>query len=280
MGKIKEQEIADIIEEIKQLQKEAEARIKKIEPIIVYQMGKVASSTIVKTLREAGYTNLFQPHRILAENIAKYEKKADKSNEYYIRVDEEGKFIDRYNLVNGAKIITLVREPIERNFSAFFQNYKMMTGDEFQNSKASTDKMIEKFIHNYPHETPIRWFEDEFNKVLGIDIYDYPFDHKKGYSIIDANGISILAMQSEINDETKNQALQLFLGNSSIHISRANESSKKDYSEAYRKFKKEIVLPASYIEEMYDSNYSKYFYSPEEIEIFRQKWSKNTKGAQ
>ncbi len=274
MDETNKRDVAEIIGQLKSSQKELQSKMEKMLPVIVYQMGKVASSTIVKTLRESGYSNLFQPHRILAENIAKYEQKADKNNEYYIRVDEEGKTIDRYNLLKGSKIITLVREPIERNFSAFFQNYKMMTGDAFQDSNDSIEEMIGHFLKNYPHETPIRWFEDEFNKVLGINLYDYPFDHEKGYSIINVNDTSILAMQSEISDKAKEEALQLFLGDSDIHIARANESSQKAYNDAYKKFKKEIVLPERYISEMYDSDYARYFYAAEEIESFKQKWSK------
>ena len=34
-----------------------------------------------------------------------------------------------------AKFITIVREPVSRNFSAFFQNFKRFTGSDFKESK-------------------------------------------------------------------------------------------------------------------------------------------------
>ncbi len=243
-------------------------------PVIIYQMGKVASSSIAKTLKNFAYKNIYQPHRILPDNILAYKYKADQSNEYSILEDEEGELISKYKLLNGAKVITLVREPIERNFSAFFQNYKMMTGEEFQDSKQNIDEMIDNFLKNYPHEIPIRWYEDEFNPVMGISIYDYPFDTQKGYSVIDLDETSILVMRSELDDLGKEKALQSFLNDDTIKIVNANQSDNKSYSEAYRSFKSKIVLPESYIDKMYQSEYTKHFYATEEIEVFKQKWNR------
>jgi hypothetical protein len=267
----------DDIQQIRKNQQVLNGTIIKMLPVIVYQMGKVASSTIIKTLHESGHHNLFQPHRILAENIAKYELKADKNGMYSIRVDEEGRLVDKYNLLKHAKIITLTREPIERNFSAFFENYRMMTGNAFEDSSHSTKEMIEMFLKNYPHDTPLEWFDEEFNKTMEIDIYDFPFNRERGYSIIDLEGSSVLIMQSEVDDATKEEALRLFLKNDKISIAHANKSSNKAYNEAYRSFKKKIVLPQDYIEKMYNAKYTKHFYSESEIEKFKQRWGSGSR---
>lgn len=78
-------------------------------PILIYQMGKVASRTIYKSLLYTPGMQVFHVHRI----------GKDVHPNLYERVARFG---------HPAKIITLVREPISRNISDFFQHLDQYCG--------------------------------------------------------------------------------------------------------------------------------------------------------
>ena len=107
------------------------------KPVLVYQMGKVASSSVYLSLEKTTDFDVFHVHRLNPENIAKVRE------EHVQRGDSppnEKKGLYLYeNLIRTrkthTKIISLVREPIARNISAFFQNLQL-----FERVKKSTQE--------------------------------------------------------------------------------------------------------------------------------------------
>ena len=53
-----------------------------------------------------------------------------------------------------------------------------------------------------------------------------------------------------------------------------NVGSEKIYAPLYSAFKRTIRLPDSYIDMMYNAKYTRYFFTGEEIEGFREKWKR------
>ncbi|CCQ70869.1 Capsular polysaccharide synthesis enzyme CpsE [Crocosphaera watsonii WH 0402] len=70
-------------------------------------------------------------------------------------------------------------------------------------------------------------------------------------------------------------AFSEFLGIDNFRLSNKNQAKQKTYFEVYSDFLNSIVLPQSYIDKMYSSKYMKHFYSQNEIDKFREKWSKH-----
>ena len=91
-------------------------------PILIYQMGKVGSSSIYFSLKSL-YSNTYHVHtlnsKILANLKAQYNVKDRGLPGHWSASDM---ILSNNLLAEPLKIITLVREPINRNFSAFFEN--------------------------------------------------------------------------------------------------------------------------------------------------------------
>ena len=93
------------------------------EPVLVWQMGKVGSSTIVNSLHQARFDGaVFHVHVLSGALIGR--------GELFKKAVRQGTVAYLYNvalreLLCGGnrrwKIISLVREPVGRNISAFFQ---------------------------------------------------------------------------------------------------------------------------------------------------------------
>ena len=110
--------------------------------------------------------------------------------------------------------------------------------------------------------------------MLGIDVYENPFPHDKGYLRIDSAPYEILLMRHDLNDRLKEQCLAELIGVSSVTLAPKNVGSQKPYSSVYREFLNRIELPENYVYGLLDSKYARHFYSPEERERFSSKWLK------
>jgi len=94
--------------------------------IIVYQMGKVGSRSVFESLKESGVKPIFHVHRMIPSNIERVKNGYRKRNVTPLN-ERIGPIL--YNKIlkskRKAKIITLIREPLGRNISAFFQNLQI-----------------------------------------------------------------------------------------------------------------------------------------------------------
>ncbi|MCB0214403.1 MAG: hypothetical protein KDJ52_34000 [Anaerolineae bacterium] len=57
---------------------------------------------------------------------------------------------------------------------------------------------------------------------------------------------------------------------------KANCSSEKIYHSIYQEFINSLVLPKPYLDHIYDSKYTRHFYTTDEICAFSAKWSTNS----
>lgn len=249
-------------------------------PVLVYTMGKVGSSSIAQSLSQQFLSQkthpVFQIHRMNPEHIQAVR------SEYLRHHHKPPKDDIGLALYHGvikqcrpAKIITLVRDPIHRNISAFFQNFGRFTGVNYQQSSLSTEALIEGFLANYNHTIPLTWFDQEIKAVLGFDVYQYPFSQAQGCLQHTHKNFEILILKSEIEDRVKEQAIQNFLGLKAFQLQRYNVAQTKAYSQTYQAFLQTIQLPDSYLEAMYQAPYTQHFYSAAEITKMRQKWGAN-----
>ena len=129
-------------------------------PIVVYQMGKVGSSSVTESLKLAGVNHVFHVHRMNPDNIQRVRKEYLDNNQRPL--DEKvGERLCRSIVERRrkAKFITLVREPISRNISAFFQNFMRFTGAEYDDADYTIEELVEIFIRDYKHSVPSTWFD-------------------------------------------------------------------------------------------------------------------------
>jgi len=108
--------------------------------------------------------------------------------------------------------------------------------------------------------------------VFQFDIFSVPFDTKNGYQIYSSKLSDILVIRLEDLTTCCENAMHDFLGIQSFSLSNDNTGQKKWYAEIYRQTLKEFKIPKLYLDQIYNSRFSKHFYSCEELQRFKMKW--------
>lgn len=136
---------------------------------VVYTMGKVGSTSLSTAIRHAGLP-CHDIHTLDLERLKAMAKQCleeDRLPPPHV-CDSLGWIEHGLLDTRRCTYITAVRDPVERNLSAFFQN--LPEGDH------SPARLFDRFLETYPHDLPVTWFEDEFRRFLDIDVPALPFD--------------------------------------------------------------------------------------------------------
>jgi hypothetical protein len=260
-------------------------------------MGKVGSKTVLNSLNTANmdipihHIHSFEKNRLDdAEKLLKLEFQVDHNPrttlwDSYFYLNKLNQLQESKNL----KIITLVRDPIARNVSHFFQwpnmiiqkkNDKYYVESPVYNYKEILDKdsegiLISIFLNKMnDHTSILEWFDSELKKFFNIDVYETEFPKDRGYKIYTRGNVSVLLIKLEKLNNIAEIAFREFLGVDVSKLKNQNLGENKEYSSVYKRFKECAKLPESYLDLMYKSKFALHFYSNEEIRSFRKNWSK------
>ncbi len=206
--------------------------------VILYQMGKVGSSSIQKALEERGFY-VIHLHTL----------KLKKSRLFYYErswIDIAKRFITALiirvmiQFRKSVKIITVLRDPLERNKSAVFQNLDCHL-HKLNNRKGqiTIDEELFSMLEDRRFiEASLNWFDEELNKYFGIDVFDYL---EKGfpYNIIHERKYSVLILNFEKLNESAD-IIGSFL-ETDIELSFTNSSSQKWYKHLYNEVKEKYI---------------------------------------
>lgn len=251
--------------------------------ILIYQMGKVGSKTITRSLKGLNLNMMiYQTHCLDYGNIARLWKEQTRFfdrpiKSHLVRSKALRKTIDREGFDRRKwMVITLVREPIAVITSWFFQGISIYVPN-FESrclqGTLTSEELIDIFFNDFPgHDWPLIWLDSEVKKFLEIDVFSREFPKGKGYSIFEGSYADLLLLKLERLDICGNQAMKDFLGIESFVLKNANVGKKKYYSTAYLSFRKTIVFPDDYLEAVYSHKYSKHFYGADEINRFKAQW--------
>jgi len=258
-------------------------------PIVVYQMGKVGSSTVVTSLKALSLDRpIYHIHTLTEEGIADGEKIYEDIYRGRPRKFSRMSHLlaSRYlrkELAKGVtggkwKVITLVREPITRNVSDFFQLLDWWLPGfttRYKARGARIDEAIAVFLEKYRyHNEPLTWLDIELKQACDVDVFVKEFPKAKGYDIYNGKQVEVLLLKLEQLDQCASEAVREFLGVKHFRLIKANVSDEKEYGTAYKDFVNALVLPEAYLTKMYNSKYARHFYSDEELDRFRWKWCK------
>ena len=247
----------------------------RYETVLIWQPGKVGSSSIARSLEEARihYIHL---HCLAFGNWLRPEI----HNSYGIQQYWQKKPIEKLNLFNSEKIkvISLVRDPVGRGVADYFEGL----GTEYIKYD-ETDFNIYQHINDFlVKETEVgeygyifEWFNQEIKEFLGIDIYKYDFNRKKGYQIIRENNVEILLIKLERLNDCED-ILGRFLELGEFKLLGENIGADKLYKFVYEEVKKTLKIPECVINFYYKNNKAMdHFYTEEEKLRFINKWSRN-----
>lgn len=251
------------------------------ETIWVLQPGKTASSSLAARLREAnlpyiGGHLLEYPEYLIGEE----------HRNIWERCIQERK--------DTMKVIVAVREPLSRDYSAFWQAFTegaersllmpILNGDfeymyhdflDFIMKGSTYAKEKLGFSMPYVWRDQFRWFDEQIKTYLDIDVFQYPFDKEKGYTIIKKEKIEIFLFKVEKMEDILEE-ISGFAGAIKMPKTNKNVAKQKWYSLAYSQFRREIQLPIEYVNHYYQGNPRvDYFYTQKEKDDFLKRWEKN-----
>lgn len=270
-------------------------------PVIVYTVGKVGSSSVAATLDAAlDGRGVAHVHWLRSENLQADEAQYRRRARAYWGTRKMSRFMPRYvwlgqqvgDAIRSAPpgtvwdVVTLVRDPVARNVSSFFQDLELMFDfwpAQELNARPVDEvaaRLVEMFLDAYVEGKsplglggdPLTWFDAELKPVFGVDVFATPFPLSRGYEIYGGPNSRVLLVRLEDLDRVAKPALREFLGTSAANVMQRNDASDKVYAEVYRRFKRLLKFPSEYLDRLYSSRYCKHFYSQGELASFRSRW--------
>jgi Putative capsular polysaccharide synthesis protein len=238
--------------------------------ILVYTMGKVGSSTIHSSLkRRLPETDIFHVHFLSEFWLKKRLPSLDIHFHQNIKIGNDILGYIREHSSRRLKVITLVREPIIRDISGIFENWKAHFGE----AVAVSEDLLQAKMDSHSHEYTLTWFDTEFRNFLDFDIYAVPFDKERGFTIYKSSRADILCLRLEDLSRVYKEAFKAFLNLEGLDLIDRNKSADKDRKSLYRDVTKSYKVDKAKLEEVYSSRYVTHFYTAPEIAMFIKKWS-------
>jgi hypothetical protein len=285
--------VVSIIGEDRYMKQRAARQIARGKPLLlVHTMGKVGSTSVAASLKSRGIKRsmtMYQPHFLSEEGIdfaeklaisraGSWEKLTRKGRAGYLRNRLLNQELRRLRQTGGrVKVITMVRDPLATNLSGLFHNYRWWPAElKAQCDPPTADCLaaVERyFLDHYTHDVPDTWFDMEVMSLYGVDVFAETFDPERGYAIYRNDFADVLLIKLEKLNACAADAMRDFLGIEDFRLEETNVAEDKEYAAIYQAFRKQIALPDSYLDRMYNSRVARRFYSPDEIAAFRRKWS-------
>lgn len=255
------------------------------DAVWMIQPGKTASSSLNARFRQADIPFLSEHYLEYPDHIVG--GACRKAWEEKVRKKKSSK-------ANQLKVIIAVREPLSRDYSAFWQAftenvqhimwmpiltndfqkmYAAFTGYILRGSAYTKEELGDSMPYTWNDE--FEWFDEQIKRHLGVDVFQYPFDRERGYVVIKQENVELFLFKVEKMEALLSE-IAAFLGSKELPVVNANVAEQKWYGLAYQQFRKEIKLPASYVRHYYEGNSKMdYFYTQEEKMQFLEKWRGN-----
>lgn len=250
-------------------------------PIIILTPGKVGSSSVYYTLKTEIPNHVFHIHNLSKQGIEKsiidHLNSNRKSYPLHLIISKIlRKKLSKYN--EKLFIITIIREPISREISSFFQNTELYK-DELENKKLEIDKDVAKKLLYKNFDSDIcenikGWFDLEIYNNFGIDVFANKFDYQKKYAVSQNQKYHHMLLKMEDLDTIFPIAIMKFLNlKKPLHIKSANIGETKHYASIYKEVKGNLKLDSNKINQIVNSTFFQQFYLKDKFKVIN-KWAK------
>lgn len=258
-------------------------------PIIIYQMGKVGSSTVYESLVGASLSNPILHLHFLSRDLSEHRRTMKQAGiyplPYHIYLGEATRMLLNKHQDFPIKIISLVRDPIAFVISDLFQNpyfadESVQTGtgsiDPQKASKYINRKLSDLNTFTYINE----WFNKELKTVFGIDVFAEPFPLEIGHAVYSKGNIEALVIRLEDLSEQGPKAISDFLGlRDPLILKQSNARTNSNEKQAYQEVQDNVAISLSLCKKIYSSEFVKHFYSEAMIDKFTSIWAKSSANA-
>lgn len=272
-------------------------------------MGKVGSTSVVSALQRIfPAQRIHQTHLLSDEGVLRgMEWWLDQPNAPRVKVPDHllASIELGRQLADGVDsadwyLLCLVREPVGRNVSAFFQDLhrqwlphlpatsreictRVLKGSadpteaEF---RALLSDLSDVFENKFPHGWYDRWFDEEMRDVFGIDVFAGEFPTDRGFQIYRNGTVRMLLLRIEDLPQVFDVAVREWLDGSPFATvalppwreERANDAGAKRYADLYRAFLDARLVSPEILATVGDSRTARHFYTPAERAEFRSRW--------
>jgi hypothetical protein len=278
-------------------------------PVLVYQMGKVGSNSLVHSINKASNSQSAVHIHYLSEQGAEilidYYTCLFGSNSVHIQNYKAQREIILKS--KRKKIISLIREPIAREISFLFEfleqlktfpknNYAtdnsilaqhsvlrntttkfsdLMDSDLSVSIPKIRNHLLQRFsVFDATTEDYCTWFDRELKTITGVDIFEHSFDKEKGFQVIQTENSDILLLSLEKLNSTESEIAK-FVGidKSNFSLITKNIATDKSLSDTYKKITSGFKIPLDVANNVYQSRECKHFYTDESITNFIHRWT-------
>ena len=251
-------------------------------PVLIYQMGKVGSSSIFESLQNHALPGSIHHLHLLSKSKLEISKRQHLANNRKPPLEVEHGFAVRQFLdvhpEADVLVITAVREPVAQLVSTFFQTFEIKFSDlVFADGSWDTDQLIHELQQQIEQYDPANhwncnWFDIDFLPALGIDIYEFPFDQESGSVVLEKANLKVLCLQLETN-ERWSDAIARFLGLANFSLKRSNDSKNKHYGSIYNETIASLSLSDESLDRIYSTKFARHFYTAEMLRRFKHRWT-------
>ena len=249
--------------------------------VLIYTIGKVGSSSVYDSLKASAKVNIpvFHIHALNPERIEEqkqYYKDSKRGSVpfHLIQSTVLSELLPGYT--GQIHLITLVREPIQRELSSLFQDsFNFTKSSNLMDSEMKTvvEDKVQKMLQKLPED---EWFVNELKHVFGFDIYKMPFDPDSGYWITHDKDqkIALAFIRLENLRSCFSEAMtQLFELEGGLPLVDSNVSDAKFYNEAYKQIKRSISLSGDELNKLLETHFIQKFYA-DKLDAIRERWIK------
>jgi Putative capsular polysaccharide synthesis protein len=228
---------------------------------IVLTMGRVGSTAVQHSIEDHLGERVFHVHsitpRLLAKQVAR-KGGLDKAARSALEGLEVAAMLVRTS--GRVKVVTLVRDPIARAYSAAFA---VLRGDKDPDALAvflDDRPAFATWWAGFKDRRAVVWFDQEIRDMLGIDVFATPFP-ARGWERLHSQRCDLLVMKAELDDDAKGRALADFYEVDRMTVVRDNARSRSTaYAPLYERFKEQAKMSDSYRSLLVDSAYNRHFY--------------------
>lgn len=274
----------------------------EVNPILVYSMRKVGSTSLTSTLRAAGHS-VYKHHCIDPELNAELQLALSRTGFKPQHWLTDGAYFhkrlklwraDNQALQRGKRlrIFTFVKDPLATALSDYFmQLFELIPEavaakqlDQLDNLKryfqdvlqAASDGGASDPLTDFLAKLsamPSYWFDRELKTTMGIDVLTAPFSIEKGYSIYHGHDSDTVLIRTDKLSKVALEAIDVLTGDKPLGLIEKNVRATTPEGELYRSLVSTLSLPESLVRQFYRQPWLSHFYSDVEIKAMIAKWS-------
>lgn len=169
------------------------------------------------------------------------------------------------------RVISGVREIVSRVLAGYLQYLDSVA--RWGESEMGAERILELMNIAFLTDADLilNWFDHQY--FTGLDVYQTPFDHAAGHTVIDHERFSLLIYRQE--DLGRMEApLGAFLDIEEFSLGRENAARTKAYARSYAALQARFVVPEEVLSDLYRSRYMRHFYTDAERQRFFDYWRK------